>query len=199
MAQHNSVLVVACADRLPAEYPSQLRSIYTSLVGSFPGGRLLLALVFIAEYTVVDVSDARHPASTALLLALSYVLFLILVIALRAASLRLYLMVPAVCFYYRVGQPACVVPAPGRPLVDSLVHRYRINNRPNRCRTALLAINGNTLRIDPAWARICFEWSRSRSRRPAACTPGTWRATHCSGSHLAHRINNLLIVEKLNY
>jgi hypothetical protein len=52
----------------------------------------------VAEYTVVDVSDSRHPISTGLLLSLSYVVFLILVIALRAASLRLYLMVPAVVF-----------------------------------------------------------------------------------------------------
>jgi hypothetical protein len=82
-----------------------LLSIPLNLVASSPAwwavflvGAILLALVFIAEYTVVDVSDARHPASTGLLLALSFVLFLILVIALRAASLRLYLMVPAVVF-----------------------------------------------------------------------------------------------------
>jgi hypothetical protein len=61
-------------------------------------GAILLVVVFIAEYTVVDVSDARHPASTGLLIALSFALFLILVIALRAASLRLYLMAPAVVF-----------------------------------------------------------------------------------------------------
>jgi hypothetical protein len=61
-------------------------------------GAVLLVVVFISEYTVVDVSDARHPASTGLLIALSFTLFLILVIALRAASLRLYLMVPAVVF-----------------------------------------------------------------------------------------------------
>jgi len=61
-------------------------------------GAGLLLLVFTAEYTVVDVSDERHPASTGLLIALSFALFLILVIALRSASLRLYLMVPAVVF-----------------------------------------------------------------------------------------------------
>jgi hypothetical protein len=82
-----------------------LLSIPLNFVSSTPSwwvvflvGAFLLTLVFVSEYTVVDVSDARHPASTALLLALSYVLFLILVIALRAASLRLYLMVPAVVF-----------------------------------------------------------------------------------------------------
>jgi hypothetical protein len=82
-----------------------LLSIPLNFVASTPAwwavflvGAILLTLVFIAEYTVVDVSDARHPASTALLLVLSFVLFLILVIALRAASLRLYLMVPAVVF-----------------------------------------------------------------------------------------------------
>ncbi len=61
-------------------------------------GAFLLVLVFIAEYAVVDVSDLRHPASTRLLIALSFALFLILVIALRAAGLRLYLIVPAVVF-----------------------------------------------------------------------------------------------------
>ncbi|MBN2256652.1 MAG: hypothetical protein JW704_02360 [Anaerolineaceae bacterium] len=61
-------------------------------------GACLLVLVFIAEYAVVDVSDVRHPASTGLLIALSFALFLIMAIAIRAASLRLYLMVPAVVF-----------------------------------------------------------------------------------------------------
>jgi hypothetical protein len=63
------------------------------LVGAF-----LLVLVFIAEYAIVDVSDARHPASTGILTALSFAVFLILAIALRAANLRLYLVVPAVVF-----------------------------------------------------------------------------------------------------
>ncbi len=61
-------------------------------------GAFLLVLVFIAEYAVVDVSDLRHPASTRLLIILSFALFLILVIAVRAAGLRLYLIVPTIVF-----------------------------------------------------------------------------------------------------
>jgi hypothetical protein len=61
-------------------------------------GAFLLVLVFIAEYAIVDVSDLRHPASTRLLIALSFALFLIIVIALRTAGLRLYLIVPALVF-----------------------------------------------------------------------------------------------------
>lgn len=82
-----------------------LLSIPLNFVSSSPAwwvvfivGACLLVLVFIAEYAVVDVSDLRHPASTRLLIALSFALFLIMVIALRAAGLRLYLIVPAVLF-----------------------------------------------------------------------------------------------------
>jgi hypothetical protein len=58
------------------------------------GGALLL-LVFMAEYVVVDSADIRHPHATAGLVALSFSLFLILAIAVRAAGLRLYLVLPA--------------------------------------------------------------------------------------------------------
>jgi hypothetical protein len=58
------------------------------------GGGLLL-LVFIAEYVVVDAADIRHPHATAGLVALSFSLFLILAIAIRASGLRLYLVLPA--------------------------------------------------------------------------------------------------------
>ncbi len=76
-------------------------------------GGVLLGLVFVAEYIVVDPSDLRHPPATAGLTALSFSLFLILAIALRAGSLRLYLALPAIfvatsgvtlrTFYLRLG------------------------------------------------------------------------------------------------
>ncbi|MCL4559375.1 MAG: hypothetical protein M1281_02015 [Chloroflexi bacterium] len=61
----------------------------------FAMGAVLLVLVFIAEYIVVDVADVRQPPAAAGLTALSFALFLILAIALRAAGSRLYLLLPA--------------------------------------------------------------------------------------------------------
>jgi hypothetical protein len=61
----------------------------------FGMGGVLLVLVFIAEYSVADVADIRHPAATVGLTALSFSLYLILAIAVRSASFRLYLMLPA--------------------------------------------------------------------------------------------------------
>jgi hypothetical protein len=58
------------------------------------GGGLLM-LVFVAEYIVADTGDIRHPHASAGLTALSFALFLILAIAVRAAGLRLYLALPA--------------------------------------------------------------------------------------------------------
>jgi len=60
----------------------------------FAMGGVLLVLVFIAEYSVADVADIRHPAATVVLTALSFSLFLILAIAIRSANFRLYLMLP---------------------------------------------------------------------------------------------------------
>jgi hypothetical protein len=62
----------------------------------FAMGGALLLLVFLAEYVVVDVADIRHPHAAAGLMALSFALFLILAIAIRAAGLRLYLVLPAI-------------------------------------------------------------------------------------------------------
>jgi uncharacterized membrane protein YozB (DUF420 family) len=54
-------------------------------------GGLLLMLVFLAEYIALDSSDVRYPAASAGLAALSYVMFLILMITLSFASTRLIL------------------------------------------------------------------------------------------------------------
>ena len=59
-------------------------------------GAALLLGVFIAEYIVVDYDDARYPPAAIALLVVSFGLFLLLAIAIRAAGLRLYLLVPAI-------------------------------------------------------------------------------------------------------
>jgi hypothetical protein len=56
---------------------------------SFALGGVLLLLVFISEYIILDPSDVRYPAASAGLIALSFALFLILVVSLRYASARL--------------------------------------------------------------------------------------------------------------
>jgi hypothetical protein len=61
----------------------------------FVTGGLLLVFVFIAEYSVVDVTDVQHPFAAIVLTALSFSLYLILAIAIRSADLRLYLVLPA--------------------------------------------------------------------------------------------------------
>jgi len=61
----------------------------------FGFGGLLLILVFIAEYLVVDVTDAGNTLATIGLTAASFALFLILAISVRNAGLRLYLILPA--------------------------------------------------------------------------------------------------------
>jgi hypothetical protein len=58
-------------------------------------GGALLALVFLAEYIVVDFLDARQGPATGGLIAISFGLFLFLSIAIRASGLRLYLVFPA--------------------------------------------------------------------------------------------------------
>jgi len=57
-------------------------------------GGLLLMAVIVAEYVVVDVESSLHSAAMVGLTAVSFVLFLILAIAVRAAGLRLYLVLP---------------------------------------------------------------------------------------------------------
>lgn len=64
-------------------------------VGLLGGGSILI-LVLIAEYFVVDAEDVRQPIASAGLIVVSFTLFLILAAALRFASLRLYLVLPAI-------------------------------------------------------------------------------------------------------
>jgi hypothetical protein len=64
-------------------------------IGFLVGGALLM-LVLVAEYITVDPEDARQPLAAAMLTAVSYAIFLILVMGLRVAGLRLFLMMPAV-------------------------------------------------------------------------------------------------------
>jgi hypothetical protein len=59
-------------------------------------GAILLCLVFTAEYIIIDPDDFYQPLAAAALTALSLGLFLILTIAERSNSLRLYLGLPAV-------------------------------------------------------------------------------------------------------
>jgi hypothetical protein len=61
----------------------------------FSLGSVLLILVFVAEYITVDFNDERHQLATIGLTAVAFALYLFLAIALRAAGLRLYLIVPA--------------------------------------------------------------------------------------------------------
>jgi len=60
----------------------------------FSFGAVLLTLVFIAEYVVVDPTASNYPIARAGLTSLSYALFFILVISLRFAGIRLFLLVP---------------------------------------------------------------------------------------------------------
>lgn len=83
----------------------------------FGFGGLLLILVFIAEYLVVDVTDARNTLASVFLTAISFGLFLILVTSVRNGEMRLYLTLPslilgmaAVCLrtlYLRLGGRWC--------------------------------------------------------------------------------------------
>jgi len=61
----------------------------------FAFGAILLALVFMAEYVVVDPTASNYAIARAGLTSLSYALFFILVISSRLAELRLFLLLPA--------------------------------------------------------------------------------------------------------
>lgn len=56
----------------------------------FALGGLLLILVLVAEYIVVDPNDIRHAPASIGLIAVSFALYLVLAISIRAAALRLY-------------------------------------------------------------------------------------------------------------
>ena len=55
----------------------------------------LLVLVFWAEYVVVSPGDTNYPTATLVLTVISFALYLILALALRYASIRLFLSLPA--------------------------------------------------------------------------------------------------------
>ena len=59
-------------------------------------GSILLLAVFIAEYNVADVSSIRHPIATIVLTGLSFALYLLMVVAIYSANLRLYIRLPLV-------------------------------------------------------------------------------------------------------
>jgi hypothetical protein len=61
----------------------------------FALGGALLILVYIAEYIVVDFANEWHAIAAGVLKVISFALYLLLAIALRAAQLRLYLLLPA--------------------------------------------------------------------------------------------------------
>jgi hypothetical protein len=61
----------------------------------FALGAVILLVVFLAEYVVVDPSDLRYPIAASLLSVLAFVIFLILAVALKAASARLIVLAPA--------------------------------------------------------------------------------------------------------
>jgi hypothetical protein len=65
-------------------------------LAAFTLGGGLLMLVLIAEYITIDTRDARHAPAAAGLTALSFALYLMLVISLRSADLRLFFILPAV-------------------------------------------------------------------------------------------------------
>ena len=64
-------------------------------VAFFLGSFLLLA-VFIAEYNVVDVGSVRHPIAAMGLTGLSFALYLLMIIAIYSADLRLYTKLPLI-------------------------------------------------------------------------------------------------------
>ncbi|MCJ7623303.1 MAG: hypothetical protein MUO76_07350, partial [Anaerolineaceae bacterium] len=61
----------------------------------FSLGGILLVFVLVAEYVVADFHNERHAIASAGLKAVSFALYLFLSIALHAANLRLYLLLPS--------------------------------------------------------------------------------------------------------
>ncbi len=62
----------------------------------FAVGGVILILVLVAEYIVVDPNDVRQIPAVIGLTAISYALFLMLAITIRAAEIRLFLLTPAI-------------------------------------------------------------------------------------------------------
>ena len=62
----------------------------------FAIGGTALIMVLIAEYIVVDPNDSRYFPATIGLIALSYALFLILAITIRAIEVRTFILIPTI-------------------------------------------------------------------------------------------------------
>lgn len=58
----------------------------------FALGGLLFVLVLVAEYIVVDVNDLRHGPASVGLTAVAFALYLVMAISMRAAGVRLYVL-----------------------------------------------------------------------------------------------------------
>lgn len=63
--------------------------------GLFTGGTVL-ALVLVGEYISIDTQDIRQPIAAAILISVSFALFLVLAIGLHISNLRLFFMVPMI-------------------------------------------------------------------------------------------------------
>ncbi len=63
--------------------------------GLFALGGVMLVTVYVAEYIIIDPTDARYAPAAVALTAVAFALFLILAIAIRAAGPRLYVILPA--------------------------------------------------------------------------------------------------------
>jgi len=61
-------------------------------------GGVLLMLVLVAEYIAVDADDVRQPAAAAALTAVSFALYLALLVELRVEDLRLFQIIPLLAF-----------------------------------------------------------------------------------------------------
>ena len=59
-------------------------------------GGILLAFILVAEYLVVDSNSESHLPASLGLTAISFALFLVLAIALKASGMRLFLLLPAI-------------------------------------------------------------------------------------------------------
>lgn len=62
----------------------------------FTLGGLMLVLVMVAEYITLDMDDSRHAFTSVALTSVSFALQLILVIAVRGAGFRLYMVLAAI-------------------------------------------------------------------------------------------------------
>jgi hypothetical protein len=60
----------------------------------FALGAVALLVVLVAEYVAVDPADYRRPLATALLTAPSFALYFLLAVSLRAAGVRLFVLLP---------------------------------------------------------------------------------------------------------